>query len=386
MAIKLGKKEYTLKNYEAALKDYTNAVKDGADAEKQAEFYATMQNAMVNDMMDVVKQDGIKAAEQKFNELNSYANKGLSAEEIKFFNAVSTEVGYKEETLLPQTTIDKIFEDMVKERPLLAEIGVQTTGLRMRILKADPSGQAVWGKIFGEIKGQLDAAFTEEDITQSKLTAFVVIPNDLLEYGPVWVERFVRNQITEAFAVALEAAYVSGDGNDKPVGLNRQVQADVSISAGVYPEKAVETDVLTFEDSKKTISELGKVISALSVKENGKSASIDGKVVLLVNPTDVTAIKAQNTIQTLNGVFVTALPYNIRIVESEFAKAKQVIAFVNDRYDAYVGGGINVKAFDQTLALEDCMLYTAKQFAYGKAEDDNTAKVFTLTIPAVPVI
>src|SRR5699024_7349187 len=109
---------------------------------------------------------------------------------------------------------DKIFEDLIAERPLLQEIGLQTTGLRMRILKAEPSGQAVWGKIFGEIKGQLDAAFSEEEITQSKLTAFVVVPNDLLEYGPVWVERFVRAQITEAFAIALEAAFVTGDGND----------------------------------------------------------------------------------------------------------------------------------------------------------------------------
>ena len=39
-----------------------------------------------------------------------------------------------------------------------------------------------------------------------------------------------------------------------------------------------------------------------------------------------------------------------------------------------------IKEFDQTLALEDGHLYTAKRFAYGKASDDNVAKVYDLAI------
>ena len=57
-----------------------------------------------------------------------------------------------------------------------------------------------------------------------------------------------------------------------------------------------------------------------------------------------------------------------------------MIAFVPERYDAFVSGGVEIKEFDQTLALEDGHLYTAKRFAYGKAEDDNVAKVYDLKL------
>ncbi|MDN6626787.1 MAG: phage major capsid protein, partial [Pisciglobus halotolerans] len=172
-----------LEKYNAKRDVFVNLVKENADKEKQDEAYINMVNAMAEDTVAAAEKSGIKAAEQKFDELSNYKNKGLNSKEVKFFNEINTETGYKEETLLPETTIDKIFDDMVQERPLLQEIGVKPNGLRMRVIKSDPKGQAVWGKIFGEIKGQLDAAFTEEEINQNKLTAFVVVPTDLEEYG-----------------------------------------------------------------------------------------------------------------------------------------------------------------------------------------------------------
>jgi hypothetical protein len=58
------------------------------------------------------------------------------------------------------------------------------------------------------------------------------------------------------------------------------------------------------------------------------------------------------------------------------------ISFVKSRYDAYIGGGITLRKFDQTFALEDLDLYTAKQFAYGKAKDGKATAVWTLAEPA----
>lgn len=379
MTIKLNSDKFKMVNFAAKREIFANLVKENAEQEKQDAAYMDMVNAMADDAR-LAAED---AANKKFDELNSFSKKGLSADAVKFFNEISTEVGYKEEKLLPQTTIDKIFEDLIAEHPLLQEIGLQTTGLRLRILKSDPSGQAIWGKIFGEIKGQLDAAFSEEELTQSKLTAFVVIPNDLLEYGPVWVERFVRAQITEAFAVALEAAFVAGDGNDKPIGLNRQVQAGVTVTGGVYPIKEV-AGTLTFANATTTVNELTEVMKRLSVKENNKPANVSGKVVLLVNPADSWDVKSKYTSLNANGVYITALPFNLRVVESEFVTAKTVIAFVSGRYNAYVGGGINIQAYNQTLALEDCMLYTAKQFAYGKADDNKAAALYNLNTTTLP--
>ena len=51
--------------------------------------------------------------------------------------------------------------------------------------------------------------------------------------------------------------------------------------------------------------------------------------------------------------------------------AGKVTTFVKGRYDAFVGGGIEFGRFTETYALEDLNLYTAKQFAYGKAHDEK---------------
>ncbi|EAG7828908.1 phage major capsid protein, partial [Listeria monocytogenes] len=91
-------------------------------------------------------------------------------------------------------------------------------------------------------------------------------------------------------------------------------------------------------------------------------------------------VKKQYTSLNANGVYVTALPYNLNIIESLFVPEKKAISYVAKRYDALVGGALNISTFDQTLAFEDLNLYAAKQFAYGKAKDEKAAAVWTLNI------
>ena len=46
-------------------------------------------------------------------------------EERKFFNEINTEVGYKEEKLLPETVIERVFDDLSTEHPLLSKINIK---------------------------------------------------------------------------------------------------------------------------------------------------------------------------------------------------------------------------------------------------------------------
>ena len=358
--------------------NFLAAVNNNEPAEKQNELYGAMLDELLNEAKKQARAEaeGLIAANP--------ADAKLSARERKFFNAVTTDVGYKEEKLLPQETIDRIFENLTTAHPLLAEIGMVNAGLRLKFLKSETSGVAVWGNIYGEIKGQLDAVFSEEEAIQNKLTAFVVIPKDLKDFGPAWIESFVSTQIDEAFAVALEAAFLAGDGNGKPIGLNRQVQEGVSITGGVYPEKTSIGD-LTFADSATTVKELTNVYKHHSTDEKGRAVAVDGKVVMVVNPADAWDVKRQYTSLNAQGVYVTALPYNLKIVESLAQVSEKVVTFVSGRYDAYIGGGITLRKYDQTLAIEDMDLYTAKQFAYGKAKDDKTAAVWGLKVNETPV-
>lgn len=342
------------------------------DEKVQAEGFETF----VNGLQGIFQE----AAKDYAEEFSAFHGKGITAKEVKFFNAINTDVGYKDEKLLPEETVDEIFEDMTTNHPVLEAIGLKNAGLRLKFLKSETSGVAVWGKIFGDIKGQLDAAFSEEEAIQNKLTTFVVVPKDLENYGPVWIKTFVKMQIEEAASVALELAFVTGSGKEQPVGLNRNVAKDAAIVDGVYPEKT-PSGTLTFADAKTTVSELTAVHKYHSVKENNKPLTVDGEVVLFVNPLDAWDVKKQYTSLNANGIYVTALPFNLKIVETPAVDARKVISFVAKRYDAYIGGGISILGYDQTLALEDLNLYVGKQFAYGKAKDNKGAALWTLAIP-----
>lgn len=368
----------SMTNFASKREEFINAVKNGADQEAQGDAYLNMINALAEDVMDEAKKEVNIQVDQAAN-----INKAkMSKETYEFFNEINTEVGYKEEKLLPETTIDEIFEDLTTEHPLLDAIGLKSAGIRLKFLRSETSGQAVWGKVFDEIKGQLDAAFSDEVAIQNKLTAFVVVPKDLADLSVNWIERFVRLQITEAFAVALEAAFLSGDGNDKPIGLNRDID-NGTVSGGVttYPVKTAQ-GTLSFADTDSIIQEFKDIKKHHSTKSNGQAINTAGQLYLVVSSEDKADIEAKFTILNANGVYVNAVPFNINIVESVFQEKGTAVSFVKSRYDAYIGGGITLRKFDQTFALEDLDLYTAKQFAYGKAKDGKATAVWTLAEPA----
>lgn len=373
--------------YEKARKEYAAAVKNEESTPEQIEeAWNTMQDALADSLTTQIT-NAVQTQNADKAVLSSRGANVLTSEETKFFNEVQKSNGFTSEIIMPETVVDRIFEDLKTDHPFLAEINLQNAGLLTRIIKSEKSGAAVWGPVYGEIKGQLDAAFKEENITQFKLTAFVVLPKDLSKFGPAWIEAYVRAQIVETFAVALEEAFITGAGPVKfqPIGLVRDLEKPVDQTNG-HAKKDV-TGTLTFADSKTTVKELSALMKNLSTKSNGKRVNVSGKVVLVVNPEDAWDIKALYTFLNANGTYVTALPFNLRIVESEFMGEKELLAFVNNRYDAYTGGNLEVNKYDQTLALEDCNLYTAKQFAFGKAEDNKAAALYTLevsqdTVPA----
>ncbi|MFT9005005.1 MAG: phage major capsid protein [Liquorilactobacillus hordei] len=376
MTINLNK----LTNFQDAKAKFAELVKNNAGSEEQASAYSEMMDSLGTDMTDYIKDEVKAQTETVLNARNS--DPSITQDEVKFFNELASgdlSHSTKEEVTLPETVITKIFEDIATEHPFLDLIGLQNTGLRLKFLKSDAEGAAVWGKVFGSIQGQLTATFDDEDATQSKLTAFVAIPNDVAEYGVTWIKTFVMTQIQEAFAVAAESAFIAGDGNNKPIGLNRQVQKDVVVTGGVYPEKA-SSGSITLADVATAKKELGAVVKALSKKENGKPFAARGKVVLVVEPGASIDLEVAMTMQNVNGQWVLAFPFGLQVVESEYAPTGKVIAFVPQRYDAYCAGPVAIKTFDQTLALQDGLLYTAKRFFYGKAEDDNVAKVYDLAI------
>ena len=363
--------------FEKQRQAFMDAVANGAPQEEQAKLYNDMIESMTNEMM-VQARD---AAREEVSALNPYDAK-LTAEAREFFNNIEKTAPKGIEKLFPQETIDRILEDMVAARPLLQHIGLRNAGIRLKFLKSSRTGQAVWGKINAEIQGQLKQEFNEEEAIQSKLTAFVVIPKDSEKFGPAWLQKFVSTQIAEAFAAALESAYLNGDGDNKPIGLSRTLTGTVADEKTTYAEKTAQSTKLTFADSATVVKELTKVYKHHSVKADGETpVAVEGNLVMVVNPADAWDVKKQYTSLNAQGVYITAMPYNLILVESVAQTTGKVTTFVKGRYDAFVGGGIEFGRFTETYALEDLNLYTAKQFAYGKAHDEKTAAVWVLKFP-----
>ncbi|MEK4610172.1 phage major capsid protein [Bacillus sp. FSL K6-0067] len=371
-------------NFEEKKLAFAKATQEGT-----AEEQTVALNSMIEALATDVRSDILNQVNESMVDRSIMQSRGanvLTSEEMKFFNAVVEEGGFKSTETLPKTTQERIFDDLVEDHPFLQHIGLENLGAVTEFIYGDPEGAAVWGPLFDGIKGQLNATFRKDSISQLKLTAFIPLANDMLKLGPVWVERYVRTMIAEAMKVGLERGFVAGTGKNEPIGLLKDPSG--SVVNGVYPDKK-PVGTLTFEPGRKTINELKGVVKLLAKKINADGSDADrpkniaGKVVMVTNPFDTFDIQANATIQNAAGVYVTSLPFNPIPSESVFVPQGKVLFFVKGQYVAAMGGTEPIKKYEETLALEDATVYIAKQYATGKPKDKYTSQVYTLKLEEV---
>lgn len=364
--------------YVEAMNELAAELSKGASVERQEELFANAFTTLGNELNDMA-QDQLK---NLFDERN--ANAALSANEIEFFNEVAKpedNPGVKTEKIIPEEIMIRVFDDLKVEHPLLSHINFKNTGVNMKALVADTEGLAMWGEIYGEIKGQLKQNFDTIDFGMNKLTAFVVLPKDALKFSYTWLKQFIVEQIKEAMSVALELAIVKGNGDNQPVGLIKDISKPQADSGGkkiTYPTDKTVTANLSKIDAKNAPELLAPLMEYLAVNDKGRFQNIDGKVNLLINPSDRWSMEAKFTTRTDGGAYVLTIPYGIKFIETLALEKGKGIAFVGDRYDAFTASSAIIEEFDQTFALEDWMLYTTKAYFYGKAKDNHAAALVTL--------
>ena len=198
--------------------------KEGATEQEQSQafgnYFDTLQSEVANAVRAQVNDEMLDRSI-----LQQRGKNVLTSEETKFFNAVATSGGFSDDSILPVTTQERVFDDLVQEHALLEAIGLENLGAVTRYIDADPTLTFAWGDLFGPIAGQIAAAFTDEEVGSLKLTAFAAIPNDMLELGPVWIERYVRTLLVESYSTGLEFGLVNGGGSvaKQPIGLIKNV-------------------------------------------------------------------------------------------------------------------------------------------------------------------
>lgn len=273
------------------------------------------------------------------------------------------------ELILPKTVMDAVFDELQSSHPLLSRIQfIPTTGLTEMIMNTNGYQEAVWGKLCDEIIKELESGFKTVDMTLLKLSAFIPVCKAMLDLGPVWLDNYVRQVLYEALANGLEAGTVKGDGNGKPIGMNRQVGDSVTVTGGVYPEKnKIAVESLDAET-------IGNLLSLMATNESGMPRTVRD-LILIVNPEDYFGkVMPATTLMAPDGTYRNdVLPYPITIIQSSALSNGEAILGMAYKY--FAGAGMaregRIEYSDEYRFLEDERVYLIKLYANGFPMDNN---------------
>lgn len=281
------------------------------------------------------------------------------------------------DVVMPQTVFDNIFEDLRTNHPLLSRIRFQNTNGAIRFLmNLNGYQRAAWGPLCAEIVQELTSGFKEVDSGLLKLSAFIPVCKAMLDLGPEWLDRYVREILYEALANGLEWGIVNGSGKDEPIGMIRQVGDNVTVTGGVWPEKAPMT-IADFSPAT-----MGNMVSILAANPNGQARRVDD-LILVVNPQDYfQKIMPATTIQAPGGGYQNNIfAYPTTVIQSAALTRGKSVFGIARLYLAFAGMTTQgrIEYSDEYRFLEDERVYLIKTYANGMPADNNAFLVLDIS-------
>lgn len=324
--------------------------------------------------MNVLAQRGYRQLTSEETEFYQNLAKAGKASDPKqaFTDLINTDGG------MPETIIEDVYRDLLEEHPLLDKITFQNVKYLTKWLLNDHTRQkAAWGQINGEITQEIESAFKGVEVTLLKLTAYAVIPQDMLDLGPSFLDNYIRTILKEALYAALEKAIVSGSGKDEPVGLNRDIHEGVSFSTSTgYPEKTA-IQVTNFLPAN-----YGPLVAKLAVTEKGRMRSFD-EVLMICNQVDyLNKIMPATTALTTGGTYARDLfPFPTEVVRSNEVKTGQAILCLPEEYFFGLGESKDgkIEYSDEFKFLQDARTYKIKLHGNGRPYDNTVAIVLDIS-------
>lgn len=308
-----------------------------------------------------------------------------TSQEKKYFQGLGDAMKAKDvrqalnnlDVVMPQTIFDKIFEDLRTNHPLLSRLNFQNTNGAIKFLmNLNGYQRAAWGPLCAEIVKELTSGFKEVDSALLKLSAFIPVCKAMLDLGPQWLDRYVRTILIEALANGLEWGVVNGSGKDEPIGMIRQVGDDVSVTGGVYPEKA-PVKISGFDPAT-----MGNLVSILAANQNGQARRVDD-LILVVNPQDYfQRIMPATTIMGPNGTYQNNIfAYPTQVIQSAALPRGKAVFGIARLYLAFAGMAKDgrIEYSDEYRFLEDERVYLIKTYANGMPADNNAFLVLDIS-------
>ena len=379
-----------MKNCDTLTRDDIRAKLQQAIKDNDTEAFSASFDQMLECIQNDIQQRADDRIDQMKRETDTtvLASRGvrqLTTKEKEFYQKVADAMKAKDpkqalnnlDVVMPETVIDAVFDELQTSHPLLSRIQfMNTRGAIRMMMNTNGYQEAAWGQLCDEIVQELTSGFKEVDTGLLKLSAFMPVCKAMLDLGPEWLDDFVRQALYEAYANGLEAGIVAGDGNGKPIGMNRQVGDNVTVTGGVYPVKA---PVSVTDLSPTTI---GNLLALIAVDPNGKARNVRD-VILVVNPVDYfQRIMPATTMMTPNGTYVNdVLPYPMSVIQSPAVEQGQAIIGLGYKYFAAIGSARDgrIEYSDHYHFLEDERVYLIKGYANGFPMDNNAFFVLDIT-------
>ena len=276
------------------------------------------------------------------------------------------------EGAMPETIIEDVFRELTQEHALLSKINFQDVKYLTRWILNDHTKQtAVWGPINGEITKKLESSFREVSLTLYKLTAYTVIPKDMLDLGPAFLDNYIRTILKESIAISLEKAIVDGNGLNCPIGLDRNIGKSTSMNPSSGYAKKTAVKLKSFEPK-----EYGNVISQLVETENGGMRNFTS-VTLICNMKDyLQKVMPATTVLNAAGAYTKDIfPFPTDTVISNEVETGEAILCLPEEYFLGLGGNKEgvIEYDDSYKFLEDQRTYKIKMHGTGKAWDNTVA-------------
>ena len=301
----------------------------------------------------------------------------LTSEERKFYQAFGDCIRAKNpkqaitdgNLIMPDTIINRVFEELQSDHPLLSRINFIPSGAAEKIItNTNGYQQAVWGELCDDIVKEILAGFAVVNTTLFKLSAFLPVCKAMLDLGPEWLDSFIRQTLYEAYANGAEAGFYDGTGKDQPIGMTRQVGTGVTVTDGVYPRKVkiAVNDLST--------GTLGRLLGMLAVDANGKPRQVRD-LILVVNPQDYfQRVMPATTVMAPDGTYRNnVLPYPIDIIQSAAVQPGEAALGIGYRYLGLIGSERDgrIEYSDHYQFLQDNRVYLIKGYANGMPLDNN---------------
>lgn len=347
----------------------------------QKEMETALANFM-SDVHDAVVQNAALEAQQAATDSAVLAARGLrvlTSEEKNYYGEMIARMKSKDPAMamtnwneaVPVTIIDSALDSIRREHPLLDRLNLVNTSYQTKIVVCNnPAQAAAWGEITSAITQELQAVLKKMDVTLLKLSAFMVIPMDVLELGPTYIDQYVRATMFEAAAYKLEVSVVDGTGKDEPIGMTRDVSSTASVQDGVYPRmQAVALKSLKPK-------ELGAIVKKLA-RTPGKPtiARIVDDLIFLCNPFDYWGkIMPATCYRKPDGTWLhDLLPIPADILQTVGLSENSVVIGIPKKY--FVGLGVQGKngaitESKEAKFFEDMMSYKLRLQANARPMDE----------------